>query len=253
MPGVNILLSRHTEETLTREMQEQVARVFIAAWAQYCLLDRSEYFELFRNHTLAFTQGWLPRELTLVCQVQEIRRLFLQHNEEREPVLQVSRPNLGEILVQDVQALKLLLNTGSSGHLFQESSGVRLAWHEAGGHYRLSAADHPLNAGDFGILSFRVAQSHESPNTPGSDQDFTLRIADGEHFFEVPISELTRLVFPGNPVDTEPKTVMQSVRLPIQRLREAGLDVTRLTEVSLIFNRLASGILYLDDLQLAGG
>jgi hypothetical protein len=92
----------------------------------------------------------------------------------------------------------------------------------------------------------------------GQDQDFTLRFEDGTNAVTLPASSLDRLVFPspgvnpdsGSIPDPEPKTVLQTLRIPLSGLQEAGLNTTHITAIDFIFDRVQKGRIYLDDLQL---
>lgn len=246
------------EETLTREEQELIAKVYISAFAQASLLGRAEHLGLLKDHHVGARAGWLPRGVTLVSQFQGRERLFVQHFEEPGSALRTSAPVTGAVSVGGAAARKMIFNQGERRHLFQETGGVQLAWTAGGGRYRVEFTPEPLDADAFEAVALRVGQSFEAPNEPGRDQDFTLQFEDGTRTAALAVGSLTRLPPPdprGNPLpgivpDPEPKTVLQTVLVPLARLREAGLQTSHLTAINLSFDRVASGRIYLDDLQL---
>lgn len=246
------------EETLTREQQEAIAKVYISAFAQAALLGRGDFLELLRDYNFGARRGWLPESVTFVSQFQGRERLFAQHFEEPGTGLGVSAPAAGSVTVSGATARKLRFNLGETKHLFQETSGAQLSWSASGGRYRMEFAPAPLDADAFAAVALRVGQSFEPQNEPDHDQDFTLRFEDGARTFEVAVSALSRLPYPdargnhlpGTILDPEPKTVLQTVFVPVARLREAGLQTSHLTAITLILDRVASGRVYFDDIQL---
>ena len=48
-----------------------------------------------------------------------------------------------------------------------------------------------------------------------------------------------------------PKTVMQTIRIPLNIVRTAGVDVSRLAFVKLVFDQTSTGVVYFDEIQLS--
>jgi hypothetical protein len=254
----NSVWEQESEETISRAQQEQIARVYISAIAQAMLLDKHEYLNLFKDHSIGLQAGWLPLDVICVSQFQDAQRLFLQHFEEPGDAITVAAPLSGSVDTADITTVKLRFNLGQTKHLFQDTKGVQLTWNGPGKHYRINFAPQPLGIGEFTVLALRVGQSFEAQNPMGQDQDFTLRFEDGTNAVTLPASSLNRLVFPSpgvNPApgsipDPEPKTVLQTLRIPLGGLQEAGLNTTHITAIDCIFDRVQKGRIYLDDLQL---
>jgi len=106
-----------------------------------------------------------------------------------------------------------------------------------------------LPAERYRTLALRVGQSTEASNAANRDQDFTLEVSSGSHTAAFPASCLHRLLYPDPPPFGPAKIVMQTLRLPVERLAECGVDPTDLRSISLVFDRRATGTLYVGDLQ----
>ena len=98
-------------------------------------------------------------------------------------------------------------------------------------------------------LAFRVGQSTEANNATDRDQDFTLEVSSGSRTGAIPASSLHRLLYPDPPPFGPAKIMMQTLRLPVERLVECGVDPTDLRSIAFVFDRRATGTLYVGDLQ----
>ena len=65
----------------------------------------------------------------------------------------------------------------------------------------------------------------------------------------IPASALHRLLYP-DVVFGAAKIVMQTLRVPTHRLAELGLDISDIRSIALVFDRRATGVLYVGDLQV---
>jgi hypothetical protein len=54
----------------------------------------------------------------------------------------------------------------------------------------------------------------------------------------------------GEEESTFSRTVMQTLRIPLKRLQDDGIDINNLTEIKVSFNIVPSGTLYVDELHL---
>ena len=264
--------------TITRGAQEQIANIYIGAVAQAQLLDRKEYLEVLMDYDKVFDSGWLSRPITLVSQYQSADRLFIQHLEERGPGLQVSPPVTGSVSFVGVTAQKQVFSAPGNGpqssqgitldfnhHLLQDAQGMRIDWTDLGGRYTLELDHSSLGIDAFSHIAFRVGHSFEPNNTPGTGQDFTIIFHDDVASTSLAVSSLKSLPYPDRfpqfrpqqptvfgpyPLRTEPVTVLQTIFIPVQTLRNQGLNPEQLQQLEFLFDRTPSGTIYLDDIQL---
>jgi hypothetical protein len=107
-----------------------------------------------------------------------------------------------------------------------------------------------LPAERYKTLALRVGQSTEVTNGASRDQDFTLEVSSGSRTAAIPASSLHRLLYP-DIVFGAGKIVMQTLRLPVDRLIEAGVDPSDLRSIALVFDRRPTGVVYVGDLQVS--
>jgi hypothetical protein len=96
----------------------------------------------------------------------------------------------------------------------------------------------------------RVGQSTEAKNAAARDQDFTLEVSSGSRTAAIPASALHRLLYPDVVFGTG-KIVMQTLRLSSKRLAEAGVELSDLRSIAFVFDRRATGVLYVGDVQVS--
>jgi hypothetical protein len=232
--------------TLTRAEQEQVARVQFGALAAAVLLDRSEYREVLRDHAAA--AAWMPPRTVFVSQYQDPERVFLLHNQEGLGAPQVSLPVQGTVAADAVATARQFFDLV---HSFgpQKTITLRLTWNAAAAKLLLEMDPETVPAERYNVLSLRVGQSTEAGNAVNRDQDFTLEVSSGSRTAAIPASSLHRLLYP-DVIFGAGKTVMQTLRLPMQRLIDLGVDPRDLRSVALAFERRPTGVLYLGDVQV---
>jgi len=126
---------------------------------------------------------------------------------------------------------------------------LRLAWNGAGTRLLLRVDPTTLTAERYKVMALRVGQSNEAANTANRDQDFTLEVSSGSLTAAFPASSLHRLLFPDPPPFGPAKIVMQTLRLPVARLVECGVDPSDLRRIALVFDRRQTGAVYTGDLQ----
>ena len=233
--------------TMLRADQELVAKVFLGTIAQAMLLDRAEYLEVLRDHRLAAT--WMPVNADLVSQYQDPERTFIQHHQEGLLAPQVSLPVQGTAsadALATARQFKDLVNAGAP----VTTITLRLEWSAAGSRLLLKLDAGTVPAERYRTLSLRVGQSIEAKNAANRDQDFTLEVASGSRTASVRASSLHRLIYP-DVVFGAGKIVMQTLRLPIQRLADLGVEPQDLRSIAFVFNGPATGVVYVGDVQLS--
>jgi hypothetical protein len=233
--------------TMPRADQEQIAKVHLGALAQALLLDRSENLEVLRDHAIAVT--WVPAGTDFVSQYQDPERVFVQHNQESLAAPQISSPVQGAVAADAVVAarqLKDLVNAGAS----QTTITLRLEWNAPGARFLLNVDPATLPAERYKALSLRVGQSTEAKNAASRDQDFTIEVSSGSRTAAIPASALHRLLYP-DVVFGAGKIVMQTLRLPLKRLAERGVELSDLRSIALVFDRRPTGAIYVGDVQVS--
>ena len=233
--------------TMPRADQELVAKVFLGTIAQALLLDRSEYLPVLKDHRLAET--WMPVSTDLVSQYQDPERVFLQHNQESLLAPQVSLP------VQGTASLDALLAARQLKDLVNAFAPVttitlRLEWSASGSRLLLKFDPGTVPMERYETLSLRVGQSTEAKNAANRDQDFTLEVSSGSRTAAILASSLHRLLYP-DVIFGAGKIVMQTLRLPIRQLVELGVEPRDIRSIAFLFNRPATGVVYVGDVQLS--
>ena len=229
---------------MPRASQEEVAKVHLGALAQAVLLDRAKYLDVLRDHGAAV--AWDAAGTEFVSQYQDPERVFVQHNQEGLAPPVVSLPVQGTVAADGVVAARQLTALVAG---LTTTITLRLAWNALGARLLLSVDPSTLPAERYKTLALRVGQSTEANNAANRDQDFTLEVSSGSHTAAIPASCLHRLLYPDPPPFGPAKIMMQTLRLPIERLVECGVEPTDLRSIALVFDRRATGTLYVGDLQ----
>jgi hypothetical protein len=133
-------------------------------------------------------------------------------------------------------------------------SQLRFGWSAAAAFMR---NDIPPGLGDvssLAALQFRASVNFEDARNPmNAAQDFSVTLTDGVGISATTIvsGSSAALYFPpGGPAVTPlPKTVLNSVRVPLARF--PGVDLTNIQSITFNFDRTGSGALLISDLQFA--
>lgn len=229
---------------MPRPSQEQIAKVHFGALAQAALLNRSEYFAVLEDHGAA--TAWVPAGTEFVSQYQSQERIFVQHHQEGLLAPAVSLPVQGAVFADSVIAARQLTNLVPG---MTTTVTLRLAWSTLGARLLVRVDPATLPAERYKTLSLRVGQSTEASNPANRDQDFTLEVASSSRTASIPASSLHRLLYPA-PTIGGAKIIMQTLRCPVQRLVECGVDPSDLRSIAFVFDRRPAGIVYVGDLQL---
>jgi hypothetical protein len=230
---------------MPRASQEEIARVHLGVLAQAVLLDRADYLDVLRDHGAAVT--WDPAGTEFVSQYQDPKRIFIQHNQESLAAPIVSLPVQGTVATDGVVAARQL--TALVGGALTTTITLRLVWSALGSRLLLRVDPSTLPAERYKTLVLRVGQSIEANNAANRDQDFTLEVSSGSRTAAIPASSLHRLLYPDPPPFGPAKIVMQTLRLPVELLVEAGVDPSDLRSIAFVFDRRATGTVYVGDLQ----
>jgi len=232
--------------TMPRPDQEQIAKVHFGALTEALLLGRAEYRPILRDHRVA--GQWVPSGANFVSQYQDSRRIFIQHNQEGLAAPQISLPVQGTVAADSVVAarqLKDLVNAGAP----QTTITLRVEWSTLGGRLLLQVDPATVPAERYQVLSLRLGQSTETENAVNRDQDLTIEVSSGSRTAAIRASSIHRLLYP-DVVFGAGKIVMQTLRIPMDRLREHGVEPSDLRSIALVFDRRPTGTVYVGDLQL---
>ena len=232
--------------TMPRPDQEQIAKVHFGALTEALLLGRAEYRPILRDHRVA--GEWVPSGANFVSQYQDSRRIFIQHNQEGLAAPQISLPVQGTVTADSVVAarqLKDLVNAGAP----QTTITLRVEWSTLGGRLLLQVDPATVPAERYQVLSLRLGQSTETENAVNRDQDLTIEVSSGSRTAAIRASSIHRLLYP-DVVFGAGKIVMQTLRIPMDRLREHGVEPGDLRSIALVFDRRPTGTVYVGDLQL---
>lgn len=251
-------------ETIEREEQERITKVYVSALAQAMLQNKKDYLQLLQNHQFGIERGWLSRNITYISQYQSPYRLLIQHFEESDCFPHIAAPVEGKVSYQGISIqvqsffCKNIKEPDRKYHLYQSKRGLRIDWTEMGGRYILTLNPTSLNADKFEFLSFRVGQSFENNNVPQQAQNFTIIVHNETQSFSLPVSQLQSLPYPDSvprrlameEAGNQPITVLQTVFLSLEQLRLRGFNSNRLTQVEFVFDITPSGTIYISDIQL---
>jgi hypothetical protein len=230
---------------MPRASQEEIAKVHLGALAQAVLLDRPEYLNVFRDHGTSV--AWDPAGTEFVSQYQDAERFFVQHNQEAPAAPVVSLPVQGTVAADGLAATRQL--TALVGGAPTTTLTLRLAWNAPGARLLLKVDPSTLPAERYKTLTLRVGQSTEANNAANRDQDFSLEVSSGSRTVQIAASSQHRLLYPDPPPFGPAKIVLQTLRIPVDRLVESGVDPSDLRSIALVFDRRATGTVYVGDLQ----
>lgn len=242
---------------LTRAEQENIAQVYVSALAQGILLGRSQYLDLLKDFQLSHQNSWIPNTITLVNQYQDQQRLFIAHYEEDTNLTTVSPPVSGNIDVSNITAQELVFDQVSGGNLFQQTRGLRAEWDAAGQQYVINFNPGGLTTGNLHLLALRTGQSDDARNQVNRFQDFTITVDDGSQSHSLRAATIAPLPYPATLAFGAQRSVMQTLRIPLQRFAEQGVNISNIRQITFRFDRPISGTstvrgsLYFDEIQLS--
>ena len=238
-------------QTLTRQQQEQICITAITSLARAEFFTDQDGIDFVEDHQVGVVNGWLPRNVKFVSQHHGRDRTYVQHSQEPGNVLRVSAPIVGTVSTTDLTGTKEIFDLGSSRHLFQETSGVRLDWQMSTAQYVIEIDPQSINVNQYSCFAFRIGQSFEPNNPAGQDQNFTIIFEDNVASVSGLASSFHQMIYPDSfsQIRSEPKTVMQSFRLPLSELRRSGLMTRSLRRIRFLFDQIPTGTLYLDDIE----
>jgi hypothetical protein len=249
-------------EIISAADEQSIGKAFVSGFYLMTLKDKHRYAELFEGK-VRFPS--MPASITLMTQHQSEHRVFID-NYEQGPNLAVgsfpgvSNSNPGALLNPYLRYT--FSDNGSPYYLWEQTDGLIAGWTSTNAEYVIDVP--PALAAqmdDDQVLSLRAGQLFESPparNTPGVNQDFSVVLDLGGtmtnelHAFSfnpLPYPEQTNACWAGD--DT--KSVLQTVRIPLHEFIEHhyGWHLHDLTKIHIKFNQKPSGLVAIDDIQIA--
>lgn len=135
-----------------------------------------------------------------------------------------------------------------------------VSWENEGGEMRFALPDGTGDLSRYRAISFRAAVDPLSPlNETGVAQSFSIRLTDAAGNSAVAVAQPTEpaLQFPvgGTADDGIMGETMFTGRVPMTRVRLpladfAGVDLSHISEVALVFDQTPSGTLFMSDIEL---
>jgi hypothetical protein len=249
-------------EIISAADEQSIGKAFVSGFYLMILKDKDRYAKLFEGK-VRFPS--MPASITLMTQYQSEHRVFI-NNYEQGPNLAagscpgVSTSNPGALLNPYLHYT--FSDNGSPYYLWEQTDGLIAGWTSTNTEYVIDVP--PALAAqmdDDQVLSLRAGQLFESPparNTPGVNQDFSVVLDLGgtmtnelhaSGFNPLPYPEQTNACWAGD--DT--KSVLQTVRIPLHEFVEhhPGWHLHDLTKIHLKFNQKPSGLVAIDDIQIA--
>src|SRR5262249_15546589 len=162
---------------------------------------------------------------------QDPARIFVQHNQEGIGAPVVSLPVQGTVAADGVVAARQL--TALVGGAPTTTITPRPARAPLRSRPLLTRDTSPLPPERYTTRALRGGQSPEASNGPNRAQVFALGVSSGSPPAAFPASCLPGLLYRDPPPFGPAKIVMQTLRLPVERLADCGVDPTDLRSISL--------------------
>jgi hypothetical protein len=232
--------------TISRNLQENIAKYYATAIA-YAELYGCDYgLSAFRDNR--FATNFFPN-IELVTQYQDATRRLINHYDDDEDKTTLSDPHDGtntwSCSLSEIDFLNYVQAFGHPGT--DTNRAACMQWNTTGKVYTVDLAD-PLDAGPYNVLSCRIAQYFAQDN----DIKTSIEVSDGVTAEEFDLSDYVTVRYPTNTLYGGERVVMQTVRIPLIDIMEAGVDIHSIKRIKLKFSHpTPSGIVYCDDLQLS--
>lgn len=227
--------------------QQQVAKVYVAAFLEATLNGMPEYIPLFQDHRAA--GSWLP-PTTYLTQYAAAGAQTIAHFDED---LDITTATLQGATLQGEH-----LATWKEQYV-EMNQAVHLAW-ESGGETASYTVTLPagFRPAATGTLTFAMADARTAPDEP---LDLTIQLVDRAGVsVERPLSQFGALQppvklkrFKLGPLEQmliPAKPVIQTFSLPLSAFAEGGLDPAALQVIRFRFDGAPAGAILLDDIQL---
>lgn len=245
-----------TASLISETDQKLIGKSYLTSFFLASLKGWTSY-RYFLKGEVTFTS--LPSSITRIFQYQDPKRIFLNHYEEDNDLTTGSQPGVtNRTSGTFVHYVDYKFNDQNSGHfLWEETDGLIAGWRNENAAVTVTIpSELSKKISDYEFLAFRIGQTVEKPvvlNTPGANKDMSVQVSYGSYTGpEVQTSNYQPLPYPmvtGGHSQGGPKSVMQTIRIPLRDLVNDPRDLTNISQIHLKFNRHASGIVAIDELQ----
>lgn len=239
--------------------QQSIGKAFMSGFYQMTLQHKNQYVALLAGE-VRFAS--MPSGITLMNQYQGKDRVLIDDYEETSnlaigSLAGVTNANLNNLL--NPYQWYALSDAGNPYWLWEQSHGLIAGWTNSTTEYVIAVPGslapqlHPNS-----FLSLRVGQIYEpqpSKNTPGMSQDFGIVLELGSVVTpELRASNFAALPYPQQTSSCGgTKSVLQTVRFPLRDFvaHHPQWHLHDLTKIRLQFNQRVSGLVAIDDIQIA--
>jgi hypothetical protein len=249
-------------EIISAADEQSIGKAFISAFYQMTLQHKHKYARLFEGK-VRFPS--MPAAITLMTQYQSEDHVFIDNYEQSPNLAAGSFPGVTNAnpggLVSPYQHYTFS-DDGPPFYLWEQTDGLVAGWNSTNAEYEIDVP--PALAAQVGthpVLSLRIGQAFESPaakNTPGANQDFSIVLELGGVITgALHASSFNALPYPEQvtpcPWGGGTKSVLQTVRIPLHEFVEHhhNWHLHNLSKIRLKFDQKPSGLVAIDDIQIA--
>ncbi|PWB30240.1 hypothetical protein DCO48_21015 [Pseudomonas sp. SDI] len=274
----NTLWNPDDPQPLPPEDQRTIAKLYIATIALAVLKRQDAYREILRDHRLA--SAWLPKDATLFSLYQDDQRLFLQHHQEPDsfPEVVISAPFAGRVTTTPNLRAERVRQRYLPYMRKRDAYYLALSWMKEALSpvYTLELEKITATLDRFSVISLGLGQGvveetskqgwlgrlisqvlqvfrgggQPDAKTCTEQPELKLKLVFSDaygHSVTFDVSEFARILYPEKPAFIQ----FQSVRIPLARLKAAGVIVEELSSISFVFDGSTPGVLYSNGIQFS--
>ena len=261
--------------------QQDIGKVYVSAFFQLTLFDNESSKALKALMTGDVTFSSIPSGVTLVHQYSDKERIDLNnyeedHNSSTGSYTGVSNAPSGltPFIDDDITGTWSWSPCGLNNpyYIWNQTSGVIAGWNVTTSNYEINL---PSTIGSlvntYPYLSFRIGQIYENPaslNPAGANKDLSIQLEltstpTPQPTHTLKVSNFDTLPYPVQTNWTHPyycggvsqnvtKSMMKTVRIPLRSfvVNKSDWDLIGVSKIKIKFNRSATGLVVIDDIQL---
>ena len=252
----------NTKQLMTKEQQEETAKVIISSFLDATLKGETEYRKIFRD--LGYAMKWLPDNLYINNYFQSNTSLISNFQED----IDITSTTLsgGKLLGENFEEWKE--EKVKFKHREEDYSAVKLAWNNTKNskipEYSIVLPDEKPNLSESSLLVFSIADNDTKKGKAFKNSfiDLTIRLEDAKgNKAELPLSQFSPLLpmvegkiikkpFSNFIPNKEP--IFQSFEFQLKDFKKANesFDIKQLRKISYIFNKTEKGSILIDDIGI---